>query len=137
MQQPIKAFLSYARADHEIAAEMGRHLGTIGIEISTTDHLHTGADWGDHLRKAMASADAVIFVATPAGFESAYVMSEVGAAIASGKTVIPVVTTSKGMPAGMPAPLRHWNFVRTGKRDRMDVALEIRDGLQQSPAAAA
>ena len=68
---------------------------------------------------------------------SAYVMSEVGAAIAADKALVPVVMADRGLPAGLPAPLRHWHFIRAGKRDATEVAADIRERLMQSPAPVA
>ncbi|HTW73221.1 MAG TPA: hypothetical protein VME47_25310, partial [Acetobacteraceae bacterium] len=86
---------------------------------------------------AMETSDAVVALITPAALASADVMSEVGAAIAAGKIVVPVVMTDRGLPADLPAPLRRWHFVRAGKRDAADVAGEIKQRLMQLPASAA
>ncbi len=138
MQPPFKAFLSYSHDDNKIATELRDALGAAGIEAWTDESISAGMDWGSHLRKVMSAADVVIVLMTPAAVASAYVMSEVGAAIAAGKTIVPVVMNSKGVPAGMPVQLRGWDFVRTGKRDTADVAMEIRGRLQQHmPATAA
>ena len=138
MQLPIKAFLSYAHGDSESAIELRDALGAAGIEAWTDDLIPAGTDLGSHLRKVMGAADVVIVLMTHTALASAYVMSELGAAIAAGKTIVPVVTNSKGIPAGMPVQLRGWNFVRAGKRNAADVAMEIRDRLQQHlPATAA
>jgi hypothetical protein len=62
-------------------------------------------------------------------------MSEIGAAIAAGKPIIPVVTTGGRLPNGLPAPLRKWQFVRAGKRDDNAIALEIRERLESLSVA--
>ena len=137
MTPPIRVFLSAAGRDQEAVARLGDALAQIGIEARTDADIAAGADWGDHLRAAMESADAVVCLFTPAALSSAYVMSEVGAAIAAGKLVIPVVTASKGLPSGLPAPLRNWQFIRSANRDVREVAAEIRERLVQLPATAA
>ena len=137
MSSPIKVFFSSSHQDSEVVARLRLALGNIGIEEWTDDDMVTGSDWGEHLRTAMDSADAVVFLATPAALSSAYVMSEVGAAIAAGKAIVPVVMTDRGLPVGLPAPLRRWHFIRAGKRDAADVAAEIRQRLIQLPASAA
>ena len=133
----MKAFLSSAGADHDIAARLRNALRDVGVEAQTDDDIRSGADWGEHLRAAMDASDAVIFLATPAALSSAYVMSEVGAAVAAGKTIVPLVLSDHGLPHGLPAPLRRWQFLRAGKRDANEVAAEIRERLVQFPASAA
>jgi hypothetical protein len=137
VNSPIRAFFSYASGDGELAGRLRAALGDLGVDARTDADIPVGYDWGEHLRAAMDTADALVFLVTPAALANAYVMSEVGAAIAAGKPVVPVVTTAKGLPAGLPAPLRNWQFVRAGKRGADKVAAEIRERLQQLPATAA
>lgn len=132
----INAFLSFSQADKDIAKRMQDALGAIGIEARTDADVPAGSDWGDHLRAAMDLADGIVFFITPSALASAYVMSEVGAAIAAGKTIVPI-TTGRNLPPGLPAPLRKWRFIRAVNRDPNEVAMEIRDRLQHLPAAAA
>ena len=70
------------------------------------------------------------FIVTPAAAAVAHVMTEIGAAIAAGKPIVPVVPANGRLPVGLPAPLRKWHFVRAGKRDATTVAEEIRDRLE-------
>ena len=84
-----------------------------------------------------SKADAVVFLVMPDALASAYVMSEVGAAIAAGKAVVPVVVADQGLPADLPAPLRRWHLIRAGQRDPREVAAEIKERLMQAPASAA
>ncbi len=138
MQTPVKVFLSYAHRDGAVARELGRALLDSGIDVDFDTGIPIGSDWGSYLRRVMGAADVVIILMTAAALGSPAVMSEVGAAIATGKIIIPILANSKGMPAGMPVQLRRWNFVRIGKRDLTAVAMEIRDRLQQhQPATAA
>jgi hypothetical protein len=134
---PIKVFFSAAGQDVEAAGRLRDALARAGIAATTDADIAISSDWGEHLRAAMNASDAVIALFTPAAVSSAYVMSEVGAAIAAGKTVVPVVMTDRGLPAGLPAPLRRWHFIRAGKRNAADVADEIKQRLMQIPASAA
>ncbi len=130
-------FLSYARRDAAMAERLRHALLPRGISVDTDADIVAGADWGDHLRATMNAAEAVVVLITPAARNSAAVMSEVGAVVAAGKLVVPIVTTSKGLPAGLPAPLRHWSFVRAANRDADDVAAEIDQRPRQASASAA
>jgi hypothetical protein len=136
MKPPVRVFFSSSQGDAEVAERLRRALGSVGIEARTDADIAAGPDWGEHLRMAMESVDAVVILFSPSALSSAYVMSEVGAAIAAEKAVVPVVTTDRGLPSGLPAPLRRWQFVRAGKRDATEVAAEIRERLMQLPPAA-
>jgi len=57
--------------------------------------------------------------------------------IAAGKTVVPLVMTERRLFAGLPAPLRRWQFSRAGRPDAAEVAGEIKPRLMQLPASAA
>lgn len=133
----LKVFFSAAGRDAAAAGRLRDALNRVGVAAATDADIAAGSDWGEHLRTAMDTSDAVVALITPAALSSAYVMSEVGAAIAAGKTVVPVVMTGRGLPAGLPAPLRRWQFVRAGKRDAAGVANEIKQRLMQLPASAA
>ena len=137
MNPPIRVFFCSSRDDAEVAKRLRDALHSVGIEARTDADIGVGIDWGEHLRVAMDTADAVVFLITPAALSSAYVMSELGAVIAAEKAVVPVVMADRGLPAGLPAPLRRWHFVRAGKCDATEVAAEIRERLLHSPAPAA
>jgi nucleoside 2-deoxyribosyltransferase len=132
---PPRVFLSFASEDQAAAEELQRELYVQGVHARSDADMRPGTDWGAHLREAMDNADAVVFMVTSAAVASANVMTEIGAAIASGKPVIPVVPANGRLPAGLPAALRKWHFVRAGKRDATEVAAEIRDRLA-SPVVA-
>ncbi|MSP01467.1 MAG: toll/interleukin-1 receptor domain-containing protein [Acetobacteraceae bacterium] len=105
-----------------------------GVNVWWDDNQNLpGTDWGEHLRETMGKTDVVIALMTPASVASAWVMSEIGAAIAARKHIIPIVLTSGGLPPGLPGPLREWNFVRVGKRGAGEVVAEIRKRLANLP----
>ncbi len=128
-------FLSYSHDDREIAKSLIDALKAQGVPVWTDNDTAVGANWEDHLRAAMGKADAVIFLVTPASLASAYVMSEIGAAVAARKPVIPVVPTNGRVPRGLPAPLRTWQMIRAGSRGAGEIASEIIERLDHLPVS--
>jgi len=126
-------FLSFSHADRETAAQISDALKALGVEAWNDANVPACNDWGDHLREAMKKADAVVLLMTPASLASAYVMSEIGAAVAAHKPVIPVVPANGRVPRGLPTPLRAWPLIRAGSRGVGEVAAEIRERLEHMP----
>jgi hypothetical protein len=129
-------FISYAGDDRETAQGLLEALKKAGVGVWTDNDTAAGANWEDHLREAMGKAGAVIFLVTAASLASAYVMSEIGAAVAARKLVIPVVPTNGRVPRALPAPLRTWQLIRAGSRGPGEVASEILERLDHLPVAA-
>jgi hypothetical protein len=125
-----EVFVSYSHDDRETASHLLDALKEAGVGVWTDSDTAAGANWEDHLREAMSKGDAVIFLVTNASLASAYVMSEIGAAVAAGKRVIPVVPTNGRVPRGLPAPLRTWQLIRSGNRGAGEVAKEILERLE-------
>jgi TIR domain len=128
-------FISYSHDDRETASALRDALKVAGVGVWTDNDTAVGANWEDHLREAMGKAGAVIFLVTPASLASAYVMSEIGAAVAARKLVIPVVPTNGRVPRELPAPLRTWQLIRAGSRGAGEVTTEILERLEHLPVS--
>jgi hypothetical protein len=125
-------FISYARQDREFATDLGDALrgsgNNVWFDATTTGH---AANWEDYLRERIGKCDVFIALMSPASVANANVMSELGAAIAAGKAVIPVVPTNGRLPPGLPGPLRKWQFIRSGKRGADEIAAEIGERMDK------
>jgi hypothetical protein len=124
----VRAFVSYAHRDRQVAEGIVDALRRVGVEASVDETVPVGGSWDETLVAAIREADAFVPLISSAAVENAWVMSELGAAIAGRKTVVPVLLSARP-PATLPAPLRRWHFVRAAKRDTIEVATEIRDGI--------
>jgi hypothetical protein len=99
----IKVFISYSRKDRAFARRLARTLHQSGISASSADDMIPGEDWSAHLRRTVSDSSVVIAVMTPGAIDNAHVMSEVGAAVAAHKPVIPIFFAGSGTPPEMSA----------------------------------
>ncbi len=111
-------------------------LAASGDRVWIDSQPSAGGEWWDRLRDAIAQSDAVIFLATPHSLNNSSVMSEVGAAFAAGKPVIPVIPTNGRLPPGLPGPLRDMAWIRTGHHAINEVAEDVRQRLRHDLADA-
>lgn len=85
-------FISYSRADKELAAELGTLLSQEGVTSFMAERDLDGGDkWEAEIRHALAAATEVILILTPNSIASKWVMIEAGAAWSLEKTITPCV----------------------------------------------
>ncbi len=138
---PAKAFISYAHGDRDFADQLLYALSTAGHERAITfwsDHdVKSGEHWADLLRDALRQADVLIAIMTPAALDSAWVMSELGAAHAAKKPVIPVIPPRRSVDVRSFVP--NSPPIKAGSRSISAVAREVLDRVEDlvsNPAAA-
>lgn len=138
---PANAFISYADGDRDFADQLLRALNDEGHERAITfwsDHdLKLGENWDDLLRDALRRADVLIAIMTPAALDSAWVMSELGAAHAAKKPVIPVIPPRRSVDVRSFVP--NSPPIKAGSRSIDAVAREVLDRVEDlvsNPAAA-
>jgi hypothetical protein len=84
-------FISYAKADHDLAAKLAAVLGAEGWTVWWDKSLTSGDPYRDEIMKQLAAARAVITIWTATSIKSDWVRAEAGRAKADGK-LIPVKT---------------------------------------------
>ncbi|BCK87392.1 hypothetical protein MIZ01_1170 [Sideroxyarcus emersonii] len=85
-------FISYSTKDSQIAQQIHTSLSLAGVKTFMAElSIDPGAKWSEEIIKNMRSSQWVLFLASKAAIKSPAVQQEVGAAIFSGKTVIPVI----------------------------------------------
>jgi hypothetical protein len=100
----MNVFLSYARADQELASQVESTLRSCGFDTWSADReLRVGEMWSDVIARALRRADAFVVLLTRKYSQSEWGRVELGTAIASGKPVIPILA-EKG--ADVPSLLR-------------------------------
>ena len=73
------------------------------------EDLMAGKSLTEEIRRLLASSDAVVFLLSPHTSQSAWVLSELGAALALQKTLLPVIV---GAPqTALPAALRSHRYI--------------------------
>lgn len=92
---PMRVFLSYARADKEIADKLRSVLWAVGsFRVASTDMLNAGEDWQSKLRDEIASSDVFIALLSPRWYslDSKTAPLEIGIARGLRKPILPVLT---------------------------------------------
>lgn len=95
-----KVFLSYARADGQMAAARLRaELSRSGFDIwQDTQNMASGQAWKEQLRQALREVDAVVVLMTPGSVTSKYVEWEWEMAQMASKRVIPLLILPCDVP---------------------------------------
>lgn len=85
-------FISYSSADERFARFLDRHLAGEGLEVFlASTSLIPGQQWAPSILEALRHSDWIVFLASRAACESAWVQQELGAALITEKKVVPIV----------------------------------------------
>ncbi|MCJ8506281.1 toll/interleukin-1 receptor domain-containing protein [Kocuria flava] len=128
-----KIFISYIRADTEIASAVAGFLEEHGHEVSMDSTvLSPGVDWQETLYEALRTADALVSIISPEANKSAFIMTELGAALSyareSGRMLlVPVVISG----AEIPPPLRGIQALIDPDGDAQSIADQIARAVAQ------
>jgi hypothetical protein len=90
VKAPPKIFLTYDPADKPFAAEVSAVLARLGADVSSFDSISAGEQYGEPIRKAIRSSDAVVLPLEPRSRRSelpANVLFELGAATAADRAI--------------------------------------------------
>ena len=86
------AFISYSSKDEEIAEILHRFLEQAGIgTFMAAVSIEPGKKWSEAIFENLSKATWVFFLATRNSCESQFVQQELGAALATDKTIIPLL----------------------------------------------
>ncbi len=107
----MKLFFSYAAQDRKFAERLVQLFKsfTPEVQVILPEDLMVGKSFTEELRRLLVSSDAVVFLLSPHSSQSAWVLSELGAALASQKVILPIVI---GAPqAALPDALRSAQYL--------------------------
>lgn len=86
------AFISYSSKDEEIAKNLHHFLENAGIDTFTAAvSIEPGKNWSEAIFENISKATWVFFLATKNSCESQAVQQELGASLATDKTIIPLL----------------------------------------------
>jgi hypothetical protein len=106
--KPLRAFISYSRADQQFAIRLTSELKTAGYSVWMDQFdIPTGARWDDEIEKALRESQIFLFIMTPASISSDNAKDEVGYAIDHDKYILPVLLE----PCEVPFRLRRMQYV--------------------------
>jgi hypothetical protein len=91
-------FVSYAHSDREFTRRLVGDLRRRQIRVWLDERLQSGEAWRQQLRMAIAAADALLLVLSPASASSDYVRWEVDIANELGKLLVPAVFQRCDLP---------------------------------------
>jgi len=119
-------FISYSSSDDELARFVEAHLRAQGLNVFLASvSLQPGDRWSEAIWSNLKISPWVVFLASRAACQSAYVQQELGAALASEKRIVPIVWDLP--PSELPGWLKERQALdlRGGSLD--DLALAVND----------
>ncbi len=111
----MKVFLSHNFQDDPLAHDVGQNLREAGLEVWSADAIRIGDSLPAAISTAVGEADAFVLLIGAQSSESPWISLEAGAALASGKPVIPVLA-EKG--AEVPLILRDLRYLDLSDPER-------------------
>lgn len=101
----LNLFLSYARADAELAGALRKQLSMNGHTVwQDTEELLAGDSFEQHIRRTLRTCDGYVVLVTPNSLKSSWVLIELGGAWVGGLKIFPVVADTT--MSELPGPLR-------------------------------
>lgn len=89
---PKRVFLSYAAGDAPFGHELSAALKLTGVNVvDPAKDLGRDDPWSDQILNQLRSADFFVFILPKSGLETSWQLSELGAARALGKPIVPVM----------------------------------------------
>jgi len=111
-QRPYDVFLSYSSASEPWVRKFTAALTATGISAWFDAHeILPGERWQAQIEKALRQSRVLILVLTPESVQRPWTFFELGAALAGGKRIVPVLSDDVD-PADIPAVVRQFQFVR-------------------------
>jgi hypothetical protein len=105
-------FLSYSSASQPWVRKFTDALTASGISTWFDAHeILPGERWQTQIEKALRQSRVLIIVLTPESIQRPWTFFELGAALAGGKRIVPVLSDDVD-PADIPAVVRQFQFVR-------------------------
>jgi TIR domain len=130
-----KVFISYVREDAQLARKIAERLREVGAEgWLDSAGLNFGAQFMENIRDRLSKSDEVLVIASERSVQNASVSGEVGAALALGKKVVPIMDRVESKD--LPPVLRSFQSVDVSNLDRYlaNLALRIKAQDKKPPA---
>jgi len=105
-----QVFISYAREDESVAAEIERELRDNGYSCWWDPAMRAGFDWQDQINEHINESHVLLVVASGKAAKSQWVHREIGIAQDLGKAIVPVKFEER-IPAAFEEPLGNIEFV--------------------------
>jgi TIR domain len=125
-----KVFISYSRLDSHFAMQLKDALQSLQVSgfLDQTD-LAANDIFSEKIRDSLRSASALIVLLSPAAIHSNWVMFEVGAAQALGKTIIPVLIPGTTIEDSLPEVLSGFQVLDARNMPIGEIAKKVEAAL--------
>jgi hypothetical protein len=130
----MQHFFSYSRKDKDFVTKLFHDLEAQNCDVwlDTLD-LQAGAKWDRSVEDALAKAQSLIVILSPASVRSENVMDEVSYALDKGKLVIPVIMEQCEVPLRL-RRLQHIDFTANSYNEALDTLVSRIKKNEISPA---
>jgi len=127
-------FLSYSSASQPWVRKFTDALSASGVPAWFDAHqILPGERWQAQIEKALRQSRVLILVLTPESVQRPWTFFEVGAALAGGKRIVPVLSEDVD-PSDIPAVVRQFQFVR--EKSPEAAAKRVAEAVMHETAAA-
>lgn len=135
MSESPRVFISHVQSDSDWVRGFVDQLLGAGKDVwSFEREVAVGEPWADKVENGLRSSEYIVLVVSPGSINSSWFNFELGASLAMGKKVIPIV--AKELKAGdLPGPLRSMRYI---VMDSPEIAArEVVDALEATEESAA
>jgi nucleoside 2-deoxyribosyltransferase len=87
----LRVFISFARADSELVAQLSEAIEKQGGDVFSNADLAAGENWFDRIQGEIQGSDLIVFVVPAREGEGQSALFEIGAAKALGKPILAIV----------------------------------------------
>lgn len=133
MKKDQTLFISHSGRDAEYARRLAEVLGRVGVSSWLNAELSPGQDILSAVRSAIERSAAHIFLVSPDSINSPWILFELGAAMARGLPIFPVIIRGEGID--LPEPLRNFQILDARGRPAEDVAEELEKAIPEAAVA--
>ena len=96
-----KIFVSHEHSDRSELKKLKEQMAHYDVELFLAhDNIQPGAQWNEVLKQELKDCDAILHIGNQKSKMSDFCDQELGFALALGKTIIPVLTDTRGSPWG-------------------------------------
>jgi hypothetical protein len=111
-QRKYSVFLSYSAKDRQWVSQFQSALSEAGIRAwFDVENILPGDRWEDQIQKALRESTTLVVILSSRSIQSPWTFFELGAAVADGKRIIPILTEDIDM-RHVPVPLARFQLLR-------------------------
>ena len=134
MSESPQVFISHVQSDSDWVRGFVDQLLSAGKAVwSFEREVAVGEPWADKVENGLRSSEYIVLVVSPGSITSSWFNFELGASLAMGKKVIPIVAKEL-KAADLPGPLRSMRYIVMDSPE--DAAREVVDALEATKQSA-